>query len=128
MKTFPCWEPYRLQYNEWLSVWEPRCWSGWQVADVNFRVQCKGDADNKTEGALKYRVYTSDYNRLISAWGKRATQLRPGMGTDGGLMCADFDHKYEGALKYRVYTSDYNKLIANWSKRETQLKPWCPVE
>jgi len=126
-KIFPCWEPYRLQFNEWLSVWEPRCWAGWQVGDVNFRVQCKGDADNKTEGALKYRVYTSDYNKLIAAWGKRATQLRAGMGTDGNLMCADFDHKYEGALKYRVYTSDYNILIANWSKRETQLKPYGPI-
>jgi hypothetical protein len=124
MKTFPCWEPYRLQYNEWLSVWEPRCWSGWQVADANWRVQCKGDNDNRYEGTLtKYRTFTSDYTRLMLAWGKKATALK-----NDNLMCADNDHKYEGTLtKYRAFTSDYTILTANWGKKETQMKPWCPV-
>ncbi|MBN2020120.1 MAG: hypothetical protein JW749_07840 [Sedimentisphaerales bacterium] len=126
-KKFPCWEPYRLQYNEWLSVWEPECWAG-QCANPVWNTQCYGDTDNKGEGALKYRVYTSDYNKLMAAWGKRATQLRDVNGLDGTpLMCADIDHKYAGALKYRVYTSDYNRLILYWGKRETQLKPFCPV-
>jgi hypothetical protein len=126
--TFPCWEPYRLQYNEWLSVWKPNCWSGQCAAtDPNGlrRYQCYGDADAKTEGSLtKYRVYQSDYNVLKAAWGKKATSL---MSVPNGF-CADFDHKYEGSLtKYRVYQSDYNKLVAYWGTKDTQLKPWCPL-
>jgi hypothetical protein len=122
MKTFPCWEPYRLQYNEWLSIWEPRCWSGWQVADANWRVQCLGDADNKTETLSKFRVYSSDYNLLVAGWAKKATILR----TPVNGMCCDFDHKSETLSKFRCYSSDYSILVANWAKKETTMKVWCP--
>jgi len=120
-KTFPCWNPYRNQYNEWLSVWEPRCWAGWQVADANWRVQCLGDADNKTETLSKFRVYSSDYNALVAGWAKKATLLRAGIG-----MCCDFDHKSETLSKFRCYSSDYTLLVANWAKKETVMRPWCP--
>jgi hypothetical protein len=132
-KTFPCWTPFDVQYNEWVSVWEPKCWSGTYLAgDANWRVQCWGDADGKYEGSLnKYRVYQSDYSKLLQAWGKKATALRAGMGTDGNWMCADNDHKYEGSLnRYRVYQSDYARLLQGWGKKDTQMRNaplgWCP--
>jgi hypothetical protein len=120
-KTFPCWQPYDVQFNEWLIVWEPRCWAGWQVADANWRVQCLGDADNKTETLSKFRVYSSDYNALVAGWAKKATLLRAGIG-----MCCDFDHKSETLSKFRCYSSDYTLLVANWAKKETVMRPWCP--
>jgi len=126
-KTFPCWAPYTTQYNEWLAVWEPRCWSGWQVADANWRTQCWGDADNKAETLSKFRVYSSDYNKLVAGWAKKATLLRPL--TDG--LCCDFDHKSETLSKFRCYSSDYTILVNGWAKKETVLRPspygWCPV-
>jgi len=123
-KAFPCWSPYITQYNEWLSLWEPTCWAG-KCGSPVWNYQCHGDADNKVETALKYRVYTSDYNRLVAYWKYTATRLRPI--TDG--FCADFDHKLETALKYRIYTSDYNKLVANWKMTDTKLKAigLCPL-
>jgi hypothetical protein len=125
-KTFPCWQPYDTQFNEWLLVWEPRCWSGWQVNDANWRVQCRGDADNKTEALSKYRVYNSDYDALVASWQLKATQLRANPNPKATI-CADFDHKSEALSKYRVYNSDYDILVAKWQLKETQLKPWCPV-
>lgn len=129
---FPCWQPYSVQYNEWLTMFKPKCWAGQFSGDANWRTQCWGDADGKFESpANKYRVYTSDYTKLLQAWAKKATVLRPGMGVDGNWMCADFDHKYESpANKYRVYTSDYTRLLSGWGKKETALRVapwgWCP--
>lgn len=132
-ELFPCYGTFATQYNEYLACFKPKCWVGSMlVGDVNWRTQCWGDADGKFEGPVtKYRVYTSDYTKLVQAWQKKATQLRAGMGVDGNWICADFDHKYEGPVtKYRVYTSDYTKLIAGWQKKETVLRPapygWCP--
>jgi hypothetical protein len=123
---FPCWEPYTAQYAEWVSVFKPLCWCG-QYATPQWPVQCYGDADNTGEGALKYRIYNSDYNKLVAAWKKRATQIRGVNWIDGTpLMCADFDHKPHGALKYRVYNSDYDRLVYYWKKRQTYLLPYCP--
>jgi len=127
-KTFPCWQPYDTQFNDWISVWEPRCWAGWQVNDANWRVQCKGDADSKFEGSIaKFRAYSSDYTRLVHSWGLKATQLRANPDTLANL-CADFDHKYEGSIaKFRAYSSDYSRMVSMWGLKETQMKPWCPV-
>jgi hypothetical protein len=124
-KKFPCWQPYDVQFNEWLTVWEPRCWAGWQVNDGNHRVQCLGDADNKTQELAKYRVYNSDYNFMISSWGVKATVLRANPNIRM-TMCADFDHKKQELAAYRVYNSDYTVLTANWGVKETQMRPWCP--
>jgi len=132
-ELFPCWQPYSTQYNEYMACFKPRCWAGATlVGDANWRTQCWGDADGKFEGPInKYRVYSSDYTKMVQAWGKKATALRSSMGTTGGLLCADFDHKYEGPInKYRVYSSDYAKLLAGWGKKETVLRVapygWCP--
>jgi len=115
---FPCWSPYTLQYNQWLDVFRPDCWAGICAADGNFwDDQCYGDADAKYQGGSRYRVYTSDYNKLVANWKKKATSLK--VADDA---CADVDHKYQGGSKYRVYTSDYNILVANWKKKATQLQ------
>jgi len=83
-----------------------------------------GDTDGKVETALKYRVYTSDYNKLVQCWAKKATLIR----NINNCLCADFDHKLETALNYRVYSSDYSKLVAGWAKKDTQMKQFgtCP--
>jgi hypothetical protein len=125
-KTFPCWQPYDVQFNEWISVWEPRCWAGWQVGDANWRVQCQGDADNKAQDLAAYRVYNSDYNFMICSWGLKATFLRANPNPRMTL-CADFDHKKQDLGAYRVYNSDYTVLIAGWGKKVTQMRPWCPL-
>jgi hypothetical protein len=123
---FPCWQPYSVQYNDWVSVWKPKCWAGQMTGDANWRTQCWGDVDGKAETVNKYRVYTSDYTKLMQAWSKKATVLKTGGGVDGNWMCADIDHKYETVNRYRVYTSDYTRMMQGWSKKETVLKPWCP--
>jgi len=111
-------------YADWVSVGSPQCWLG-QFGNPQWNYQCYGDADNQYEGALtKYRVLQSDYTKLMSAWGKKYTQLK----YDPNLICADSDHKYEGALtKYRVLTSDYARMITSWAKKATQLGPVCPL-
>jgi hypothetical protein len=133
---FPCYGGFATQYNEWVACFKPKCWTGTNAGspnDVNFRSQCWGDADGKFEGpANKYRVFSSDYTKMVQAWGKKATALRAGMGADGNWMCADFDHKYEGpANKYRVFSSDYTRMLAGWGKKDTVIRStpslgWCP--
>ena len=128
-QCFPCWTGMSAQYGQWVSMWKPRCWCGQYVSTGittnanNWRSQCQGDADGKYETAFKYRVYTSDYTKLIAAWALKATALKA---IGPNEICTDFDHQYETAFKYRVYTSDYTKLIAGWAKKETNMKPWCP--
>jgi len=29
-EKFPCWQPFDSQFNEWIAVWKPTCWAGWQ--------------------------------------------------------------------------------------------------
>jgi hypothetical protein len=133
-ETFPCWEPYASQYLEYLACFKPRGWCGTFLDppyggldnDTNWRTQCYGDVDGKAQTLSKYRVYTSDYTKMMQAWAKKATQLRGGMGVDGNWMNADFDHKPQTLSKYRVYTSDYTRMMEGWAKKETQLRPWCP--
>jgi hypothetical protein len=127
---FPCWTPYGAavgtQYTEWKTVGQPSCWCAQGTAGnavFNWKTQCKGDADGKYESGSKYRVFTSDYTKLVACWGKKTTQMK----FDPNCICADFDHKYESGSKYRVFTSDYTIMVANWGKKETQIKPWCPV-
>jgi len=120
-ECFPCWQPYDTQYAQFLTTWKPNCWCGQYAAAEAGKLrsyQCYGDTDGKTETLSKYRVYSSDYNKLVSVWKNTATMLRPK--ADG--FCADFDHLAETLSKYRVYSSDYNKLVANWKKTDTQLR------
>jgi hypothetical protein len=124
-ECFPCWAPYDTQYNQYIACFKPRCWCGWQTNDANWRVQCLGDADNKKQDLAAYRVFGSDYSRLVASWGVKATVLRA---NPNPLMtlCADFDHKSQELAAYRVYNSDYTLLTANWGVKETVMKPWCP--
>jgi len=126
-ECFPCWSPYDVAYSDFLITWKPNCWCGQYAATDSNGIrsyQCYGDTDAKTETLSKYRVYQSDYNRLVAVWKNTATQLRPKLNG----FCADFDHKAETLSKYRVYQSDYNILVANWKKVDTQLKGtgMCP--
>jgi len=128
-ECFPCWSPYDVQFNEFVGTWKPNCWCGqYALTDPNGvrTFQCLGDTDGKTEGANKYRVFNSDYAKLVACWQKKATQIR----TTLNCFCADFDHKAEGANKYRVFNSDYSKLVASWQKKDTSLKQFggglCP--
>lgn len=129
-EKFPCWQPYDVQFNEWLTVWKPTCWTGWQAGSANWRNQCWGDADNKTEGFSSYRIYSSDLNFLRNSWTKAATLLRSNPNIRITL-CADFDHKKEGFSAYRVYSSDLSRLRLGWAKTASQVRPapygWCPV-
>jgi hypothetical protein len=101
-----------------LLLGKPNCWCG-IYGSPPWPYQCDGDADNATEGGLKYRVFTNDLNILSANWKKKAGDplLNP---------CADFNHKSEGGLKYRVFTQDLNKLSANWKKKDVQLPDSCP--
>jgi len=124
-ECFPFWPPYESQYSQWVSVGKPVCWCR-QYANPQWNFQCYGDTDNKAEGIMKYRVYTSDYTRMFASWRLKATQFINNSDPNVSI-CADFDQKSEGLFKYRVYTSDYNVLIANWRKKDTQLHPWCTI-
>ena len=122
---FPCAPPFDAQYNEWVKVWRPDCWCG-KYGITPWPYQCKGDADNKTEGFAEYRVFTSDYNIFKSSWALAATSLRNNPNPKATI-CADFDHRTEGFSKYRVFTSDYKKLITSWSLPETRMGSQCPI-
>jgi hypothetical protein len=101
---------YRYYYD-WVTLRRPDCWCKCY--------QCDGDADNLTQGILKYRIYTNDFNILVANWKMLINDpaLNP---------CADFDHKPQGVLKFRVYTNDFNILVVNWKKTDAQLPGNCP--
>lgn len=104
-------------YADWKALGRPPCWC---APPYGSGYQCDGDADNKTQDIIgKYRVYSNDYNLLMSNWKKKITDptLYP---------CADIDHKEEGALKYRVYNNDYWRMMSNWRKKDSQLAGNCP--
>jgi len=94
---------------------DPSCWC---TSPCGSKYQCDGDGDGKTEGALKYRVFSKDLAVMESQWKKTIAEV-----TDP---CADFDHKAEGALKYRVFTKDLDVLVANWKKKDADLPGNCP--
>jgi len=106
-EDFPHCDP---NYPDWVTLERPNCWM-WPY-------QCDGDGDGKTEGALKYRVFSRDLNVLVASWKKKA-------GDPGLNPCADFDHKAEGALKYRVFTKDLQILTKNWKKKDADLPGNC---
>jgi hypothetical protein len=113
-----CFPSDNLRYTDWKTLGMPNCWCGSKTTPP-WLYQCDGDADNATEGGLKYRVFTGDLNALSASWKKKAG--------DAGLNpCADFDHKSEGGLKYRVFTGDLNRLSLNWKKKDTGLAGNCP--
>jgi hypothetical protein len=100
--------------ESWLSPYadEPT-WSGnIEFACWDWKYQCKGDADNKTETLQRYRVYQSDLNILMASYNKSYPDA-------GYNPCADFDRNY------RVYDEDVAILEANLQKKDTQLGPAC---
>ena len=111
---FPSWYS---TYPYWVALGKPNCWCG-ACGYPQWPYQCDGDADNKTEGLLKYRVALGDLNEIIANWKKRINDphLNP---------CADIDHKPEGLLKFRVALKDLNIIIANWKKRDSALPGDC---
>jgi len=113
---FPNTARYAIQYADWVMYGKPMCWCGNTFPE--WRYQCDCDCDGKTEGALKYRVFTKDLGCLVAQWKKKIGEVTN--------PCADFDHKAEGALKYRVFTKDLSICIANWKKKDAQLPDSCP--
>jgi len=111
-----CFPTTNSQYNDWVLLGKPDCWC---AKPKGSGYQCDGDADGKTQGIPKYRIYTDDLNILVANWSKKADDptLNP---------CADIDHKSQGIPKYRVYTNDLNILVANWSKKDAALAGDCP--
>jgi len=110
-------------YFDWVMYGKPDCWCNSaamcggpssQLGDY----QCDGDGDGKTEGALKYRVFSKDLGVMVSQWKKKIAEVTN--------PCADFDHKAEGAMKYRVFSKDLGVLVANWKKKDAQLPGNCP--
>jgi hypothetical protein len=116
---FPCWQPYKVQYNNWKSVLKPICWCGKSTA--KWKYQCDGDADGlQSAGPDYYRIYTGDLTILSKAWTKP-------IGHADFNACGDFDHKASASPDYfRVYTGDLTILSTNWSKRSTELAANCP--
>jgi hypothetical protein len=105
-------------YADWVTYNKPKCWCNTAIdplATGNY--QCDGDGDGKTEGALKYRVFSKDLGVMVSQWKKKIAEV-----TDP---CADFDHKAEGALKYRVFSKDLGVLVAKWKKKDADLPGNC---
>jgi hypothetical protein len=95
---------------------KPACWC---APPDGSGYQCDGDADGKTETALKYRIYNNDLTTVIGNWKRKIDdpKLDP---------CADIDHKSETVLKYRVYNKDLTTLVANWKKKDAGLPRNCP--
>jgi hypothetical protein len=105
-------------YADWLTYGKPDCWCNSAIKpSATGDYQCDGDGDGKTEGALKYRVFSKDLTVMVAQWKKKMGEV-----TDP---CADFDHKAEGALKYRVFTKDLGVLVANWKKKDAALPANC---
>lgn len=88
---------------------DPSCWC--------WKYQCRGDADNATETALKYRIYNADIAAVVANWKAKIATANP---------CADFDHAAETALKYRVYNNDIATLVGNWKAKDAALVI-CPT-
>jgi hypothetical protein len=91
------------------------------VPAVQWKFQCDGDIDNKTQTlGQSYRVYTNDYAKLITNWKRKYS-------TVGLDPCADVDHKSQTlGQSYRVYTNDYSIVISNWKKKDSGLPANCP--
>lgn len=115
---FDCFPSTFTTYADWVTYGKPKCWCNTAIdptATGNY--QCDGDGDGKTEGALKYRVFSKDLGVMVSQWKKKIAEV-----TDP---CADFDHKPEGALKYRVFSKDLGVLVAKWKKKDADLPGNC---
>jgi len=115
IEEFPNWGGYARQYADWVAYGKPMCWCR---PPIGSGYQCDGDGDGKTEGALKYRVFSKDLGVMVSQWKKKIAEVTN--------PCADFDHRAEGAFKYRVFSKDLGVLVANWKKKDAQLPGNCP--
>jgi len=115
-KRGECYPQTYSTYGYWIAFGKPNCWCG-MYGNPRWPYQCDGDCDGKTEGALKYRVFSEDLRCMAEQWKRTIAQVTN--------PCADFDHKPEGAMKYRVFSKDLGILVANWKKKDAQL-PNCP--
>jgi predicted outer membrane repeat protein len=97
------------EFTDWVVLGGPECWCK--------PYQCDGDADGKTEGFFKYRIYSKDLSLVVENWKRKIDdpKLNP---------CADIDHL--AAQTYRVYSNDLAIVITNWKKKDTQLPGNCP--
>ena len=109
---FDCFPSAYSTYADWVTYGKPKCWCSSKVDPLGTGdYQCDGDADGKTEGFQKYRVFTKDLGPMAAQWKKKIDGADPV--TDP---CADFDHKKEGFQKYRVFTKDLGRLVGGWKK------------
>lgn len=111
-----CFPSTNSAYNDWVALGKPDCWC---AKPKGSGYQCDGDADGKTQGLPKYRVYTDDLSILVANWQKKA-------GDPTLNACADIDHMAQGLPKYRVYTNDLTILVNNWTKKDAALPGNCP--
>jgi hypothetical protein len=116
---FPCWQPYKVQYNNWKTVLKPACWCGKTTA--KWKYQCDGDADGAASPPPEsYRIFTADLTIMSKAWTKPVTHV-------DFNACADFDHAASAPPdSYRVFTGDLTILVNNWAKTNTALQANCP--
>ncbi len=119
---FPCWQPYAVQYTQFVANLKPPCWCGKSAASWKF--QCDGDADGKTSGSpYNYRVFTGDLTILKKAWQKKTTEPN---WIPVGYACANFDHKTSGSpYNYHVFTGDLTILKSNWQKKDTAMPSYA---
>jgi hypothetical protein len=116
--TSECYPKTYVHYADW-KLMNKSLRNCWCAKPIGSGYQCDGDADGVTQGVLKYRVFTNDFNILVANWKKVITDaaLNP---------CADFDRLPQGVLKYRVFTNDFNILVGNWKKTDALLPGNCP--
>jgi hypothetical protein len=104
-----CFPPGYSEFTDWVTLGGPECWCK--------PYQCDGDADGKTEGFFKYRIYSKDLSLVVENWKRKIDdpKLNP---------CADIDHL--AAPTYRVYSNDLAIVITNWKKKDAGLPGNCP--
>jgi len=123
--------PDHPDYDQWLAVGSPACWT--------FPRHCHGDADGRIQGNAKtgyMHVFTRDLNILIAAWDIAEPPHGPGLASatssTGDLcICADFARDLEGDPQsgfYRVHFNDLSRLVTHWMIREPPKGPGIPPD
>lgn len=105
----------------WLSPYaaEPTLYPLWFDC-WNWPYQCYGDADNKTETLLKYRVYLGDLKIIegVAQSGCGWPCYYPDPNYDP---CADFNRDFT------IYNEDVDILEAHWRMRDSDFVSTCPT-
>jgi hypothetical protein len=109
------------EYNEWVTVGKPICWT--------YPRQCHGDADGLKEGDATTGFYYVGYNDmkvLQAAWMVLEPPFGPGIASVTNGICADFAHDRGGNATtgfYRVGPTDLNRLVESWLVKEAPAGP-----